>query len=88
MLFWNGILSSARSNVQTKLQKMFISVKNAASVDLCLNMPVVYVCVHTGAVILMTLILSRFYSLLVGHASVSFHFEFFNSKASVLFFPP
>ena len=48
MLFWNGILSSARNNIQTKLQKMFISVKNAASMDLCLNIPVVCVCAHTG----------------------------------------
>ena len=51
MLFWNGILSSARKNIQTKLQKMFISVKNAASMDLCLNMPVVCVCVCTQVII-------------------------------------
>ena len=53
MLFWNGILSSARNNIQTKLQKVFISVKNAASMDLCLNIPVVCVCVcvHTQVII-------------------------------------
>ena len=91
MLFWNGILSSARNNIQTKLQKVFISVKNAASMDLCLNIPVVCVCVcvctHRWS-FLMTLILSSIL-FIVDHASVSFPFlNYLNSKPLFFFFPP